>query len=302
LKRITSHHAGEGIIRDAYVTGFGLEAPTTITRLVMTVVDIVEETDLCKTYRFVSALNKNIFPYHPGQDVKLYFDTPHKKNDFRLYSIASPPTKKGYLELTIKSEHGQFAPYFLAHAKVNDQYIIEGPYGRFLGKPLQLVQNGELDSLVFLASSSGIVPFRCFIEYAIDTGLDVDIWLFYVNRTRNDLIYRLLLPRLLTGYDKLRLLINFTREHDVSLQELKESLFDMPVYIQDRVDFLLGRRLEFDDIASRVDNWKESWYGICGGAKFIAGDRQTGELGMIQKLERGGVERSRIEIDSYGTK
>ncbi|MEM0381608.1 MAG: FAD-binding oxidoreductase [Nitrososphaerota archaeon] len=272
------------------------------TRLVMSVVDIREETDECKTYRFVSALNQEIFPYKPGQDVKLYFDTPLKKNDFRLYSIASSPTRREYMELTIKSEHGQFAPYFLAQAKVGDQYVVEGPYGRFLSKPLKMIEEKKLDTLVFLAASSGIVPFRCFIEYAIDTGLDVDIWLFYVNRTRLDLIYRRLLPKLLEGYPKLRLLLNFTREHEISKPELYEVVYDLKDELKERIDFLFARRLEFNDIASRVENWKEAWYGICGGARFIAGDRQMGQDGMMQKLEKGGVERSRIEIDSYGTK
>ncbi|MCS7146289.1 MAG: FAD-binding oxidoreductase [Nitrososphaerota archaeon] len=268
----------------------------------MTIVDIADETDLCKTYKFVSLFNQEIFPYHPGQDVKLYFDTPLKKNDFRLYSIASPPTRKSFMELTIKSEHGQFAPYFLAKAKVNDQYVIEGPYGRFLSKPLRMIKDKELDTLVFLAASSGIVPFRCFIEYAIDVKLNVDIWLFYVNRTRNDLIYRGLLPVLLENCPKLRLLLNFTREHEISIPELYETVCNVKDEIRDRVEFLFGRRLEFDDIASRVENWKEAWYGICGGARFIAGDRQLGQDGMMQKIEKGGVERSRIEIDSYGTK
>jgi ferredoxin-NADP reductase len=274
---------------------------TQITRLVMTIVDIRQEIDECKTYRFISALNKDIFAYHPGQDVKLYFDTPLRKNDFRLYSIASSPTRREYMELTIKSEHGQFAPYFLAQAKINDQYVIEGPYGRFLSKPLKMIENKELDTVVFLASSSGIVPFRCFIEYAIDVGLDVNIWLFYVNRTRRDLIYRTLLPTLLSSYKKLNLIFNFTREHEVSAEEMYESVFPIDKSFKDRVDFVFGRRLEFPDIISRVHNWKECWYAICGGAKFIAGDRQLGQDGMMQKIEKGGVERSRIEIDSYGT-
>ncbi|MEM0445663.1 MAG: FAD-binding oxidoreductase [Nitrososphaerota archaeon] len=276
-------------------------ASTKTTRLVMTVVDVREETEECRTYRFVSALNQEIFPYHPGQDVKLYFDTPYKKNDFRLYSIATPPTKADYMELTIKSEHGQFAPYFLAQAKVNDQYVIEGPYGRFLSKPLTLIESRALDTLVFLASSSGIVPFRCFIEYAIDKRMDVDIWLFFVNRTRRDLIYKRLLPNLLAQYSRLKLLLNFTREHEISEEELYESTFPISSSLRRRVDLVLGRRLEFQDIASRVEGWRKAWYGICGGAKFIAGDRQLGQDGMMQKLEKGGVERGRIEIDSYGT-
>lgn len=284
-----------------FTTRRGLERSASVNSLIMAVVDIIEETDLCKTYRFESISGQELFPYHPGQDVKLYFDTPLKKNDFRLYSIATPPTKN-YIELTIKSEGGGFAPYFLAQAKINDQFVIEGPYGRFLSKPLKLIDKGELHTLVFLAASSGVVPFRSFIEYAADIRMDVDIWLFYVNRTRKDLIYRRLLPALLRGFPRLRLLLNFTREHEISEQELYESVHIVEEELMERVDFIIGRRLEFSDIASRVENWREAWYSICGGAKFIAGDRALGQDGMMQKIEKGGVERARIEIDSFGTK
>jgi ferredoxin-NADP reductase len=268
----------------------------------MKIVDIFDEIEEAKTYRFISAENEPIFKYAPGQAAKLYFDTPIKKNDFRLYSIASSPLRTDYLELTIKSEGGNFAPHFLARARIGDVYVVEGPFGRFLSKPLEMIKNKTLDRLVFLASSSGIVPFRCFIEYAIDSSLNVDLYLFYVNRTRNDVIYRRLIPELLSSYKKLKIMFNLTREHQVTEDEIAgQVIIDYENY-RDRVSFLLGRRLEFEDIRNAVERWNEAYYAICGGARFIFGDREKGELGMIQKLELGGIDRKRIEIDSYGTK
>jgi len=271
-------------------------------KLSMKIVDIFDEIEEAKTYRFIGAENEPMFKYTPGQAAKLYFDTPIKKNDFRLYSIASSPLRTDYLELTIKSEGGDFAPHFLAQARIGDIYVVEGPFGRFLSKPLEMIKNKTIDRLVFLASSSGIVPFRCFIEYAIDSSLDVDLYLFYVNRTRSDIIYRRLIPELLASYKKLKIMFNLTREHQVTEDEIAgQVMIDYENY-RDRVSFLLGRRLEFEDIKNAVERWNEAYYAICGGARFIFGDREKGELGMMQKLEVGGVERNRIEIDSYGTK
>ncbi len=271
-------------------------------KLNMKIVDIIDEIEEAKTYRFITAENEAMFKYTPGQAVKLYFDTPIKKNDFRLYSIASSPLRTDYLELTIKSEGGNFAPYFLAHAKIKDVYVVEGPFGRFLSKPLEMIKSKMIDKLVFLASSSGIVPFRCFIEYAIDSSLDADIYLFYVNRTRNDIIYRKLIPKLLSSYKKLKIMFNLTREHQVAEDDVAGQLMIDYENYHDRVYFLLGRRLEFEDIKNAVEGWNEAYYAICGGARFITGHQEKGELGMMQKLEMGGIDRKRIEIDSYGTK
>jgi ferredoxin-NADP reductase len=271
-------------------------------KLNMKIIDIFDEIEEAKTYRFISAENEPIFKYTPGQAVKLYFNTPTKKNDFRLYSIATSPLRTDYLELTIKSEGGNFAPHFLAQARIGDVYVVEGPLGRFLSKPLEMIKNKTLDTLVFLASSSGIVPFRCFIEYAIDSSLDVDLYLFYVNRTRNDVIYRRLIPELLSSYKKLKIMFNLTREHQITENEIAGQVIIGYESYRDRVSFLLGRRLGFEDIRNAVERWNEAYYAICGGARFIFGEREKGELGMIQKLELGGVDRKRIEIDSYGTK
>ncbi len=269
----------------------------------MRIIEIIEEIDgIAKTYRFINTDGKKLFNYMPGQSAKLYFDTPLKKNDFRLYSIASPPSRTEYFELMIKSEGGNFAPYFLAEAKEGDTYFIEGPYGRFLSKHLYMTKNKLIDNLVFLASSSGIVPFKCFIEYAIDSSLDVSIYLFYVNRTRNDIIYKRLFPELLSSYKGLNIMFNFTREHQITEREIADQVIINYDDYKDRVSFLFGRRLEFEDIKTRVEKWKEAYYAICGGAKFISGDSNIGELGMTQKLEKNGIERERIEIDSYGTK
>ncbi|MEM0454783.1 MAG: FAD-binding oxidoreductase [Nitrososphaerota archaeon] len=267
----------------------------------MVITDVIQETELAKTYIFKNVGDRRIFDYHPGQDVKLYFDTPLKKGDFRFYSIAGSPTRSdGYFELMIKSEGGTFAPYLHQLAKIGDLVVIEGPYGRFLKKALNMIAEGKLKTVVFLAASSGIVPFKCFIEYAIDKRLGVSIHLLYVNRTRNDFIYRRLIPRLLDECKDLHLLVNFTREHDVSKEEILQELFGGDDR-NGRVRMLRGRHIVFDDIKELVPDWDGAYYGICGGARFIAGDREKGVDGMLQKLEKGGVSRSMIEIDSFGT-
>lgn len=268
----------------------------------LVITEIIDETELAKTYFFKNVSDMPIFDYHPGQDVKLYFDTPLKRGDFRFYSIAGSPTRTrdGTFELMIKSEGGTFAPYFHQLARPGDIVTIEGPYGRFMKKALQMIEEGRLKTLVFLGASSGIVPFKCFVDYSTDKGLEVDVYIFYVNRTRRDFIYKRTIPRLLDEFPRLRLVVNFTREHDVSRQEIIDELF-LGDDRGGRVDAILGRHVMFDDIRDRVAGWDSAYYGICGGAKFIAGDRERGTDGMIQKLEKGGVTRSMIEIDSFGT-
>jgi ferredoxin-NADP reductase len=89
----------------------------------MKIIDIFDEIEEAKTYRFISAENEPIFKYTPGQAAKLYFNTPTKKNDFRLYSIATSPLRTDYLELTIKSE-GEILPHIFWHKQELEMYML----------------------------------------------------------------------------------------------------------------------------------------------------------------------------------
>lgn len=258
------------------------------------VLGIRDETPDAKTYDF--EVKSGHFDFLPGQEVKLYADTPPKKSDWRFYSLASSPLKRGQIQLTIKHEGGAFAPHFLSNARVGDRYVIDGPVGKFLAKGHRLISEGRAKTMVLLAASSGISPFKSLIEYSVDKALDLDIILMHSVKTRNDWIYKSVLPRLLEKCDRLRLVYAFTRE--------RESLYhnDFNGYPSDRFRYVANRRFQLEDVVAHVPDYADSYYAICGGITFIGGIKAIGEPGMLQKLIKGGVPRESIEIVSFGAK
>lgn len=90
------------------------------------VIKIFDGTRDTKTHAFT--LHSSGFDFRLGQEVKLYADTPSKKDGWRFFSLASSPTTKGEVLLTLKHEDGAFTPYFLNQARMGDTYAIEVTY------------------------------------------------------------------------------------------------------------------------------------------------------------------------------
>ncbi|MBI3116254.1 MAG: hypothetical protein HYZ12_02835 [Thaumarchaeota archaeon] len=259
------------------------------------IVRIQDETHDTKTYDLV--FRSDQFHFTPGQEVKLYADTPLRKNDWRFYSLTSSPTMKERIQLTMKHEAGTFTPYFLNHARVGDTYAISEPRGKFLSKAIELASEGKIKTIALLGASSGVAPFKSFIEYSIEKGWDLDIVLFHSVKTMNDWIYRSVLLDLLKKFEGLKTVLAFTREKEESTRD-----HDPSEYTVDRFYFLTERRFQLEDVARHVPEYTGAYYAICGGITFIGGVKTNGELGMMQKLIRGGVPRENIDIASFGAK
>lgn len=101
----------------------------------------------------------------------------------RPYSIASPPYEKGYLDLVWKRVEGGFMTNYLWKLKQGDALQIQGPLGRFgLKKPLPA-------RIIFVATGTGIAPFRSMILQLFKDGTDREVWLIFGNRYETDVLY-----------------------------------------------------------------------------------------------------------------
>ena len=101
----------------------------------------------------------------------------------RPYSIASPPYEKGYFDLVWKRVEGGFMTNYFWKLKEGDQLQIQGPLGRFnLKKPLPA-------HLIYVATGTGIAPFRSMILQLFKDGTDRHIWLIFGNRYESDILY-----------------------------------------------------------------------------------------------------------------
>jgi ferredoxin-NADP reductase len=153
------------------------------------VIEVVEETPTVRSI----VLEVPGWPGHlAGQHVDVRLTAPDGYQAERSYSIASPPTPDGRLELTIESlPDGEVSSYLTDELRVDDQLELRGPIGGYFvwdaprGNPLLLVAGG-----------SGIVPLMAMLRHRKSIGSNVPARLLFSARSEPDIIYRAELDRL----------------------------------------------------------------------------------------------------------
>ena len=125
----------------------------------------------------------------------------------RSYSIASPPSRTGEVDLTIERiADGEVSPYFHDIVEVGDMVEVRGPIGGYfvwepaLGGPLLLVAGG-----------SGVVPLMAMLRERASAELKPPTVMLYSSRTFDDVIYRAELATLASNDAGLRVIQTLTR-------------------------------------------------------------------------------------------
>ncbi|MBS3052393.1 MAG: FAD-dependent oxidoreductase [Candidatus Aenigmarchaeota archaeon] len=123
------------------------------------------------------------FEFKAGQFISVFVDKDNSKI-VKPYSISSSPKEKKYIELCIKRVQGGYASNFLCDIKPGTELMIFGPNGHFnLHEPID-------SDVIFVATGSGISPFRSMIEALLDMNLSYDVWLFFGVRNEEEIIYK----------------------------------------------------------------------------------------------------------------
>ncbi len=103
----------------------------------------------------------------------------------RSYSIASPPTRVAYVEITVKREEkGLFSDYLHDRLVVGDLLEVSGPAGVFT------FDGGGAESVVLIAGGVGITPLMCVVRYLTDLTWPGDIYLLFAGRSTEDFIFQ----------------------------------------------------------------------------------------------------------------
>lgn len=121
------------------------------------------------------------FDFVAGQYVSIRY-----RGRTRPYSVASSPNRDETELCVRRVPDGRLSPVLCEHLRVGDELTVRGPYGEFLlGDP------SERDA-VFVATGSGVTPFKSMIDYAFEEGWDGgrDVWLFLGAAWKDDLPYR----------------------------------------------------------------------------------------------------------------
>lgn len=130
------------------------------------------------------------FSFTPGQ--YLEWTMPHpladKRGVRRYFTIASSPTEDDIkLGLHIMDKGGSSFKEALKNLPEGGSMYATQLSGEFM------MPKDTSKKLVFIAGGIGVTPFRSMLKYVLDTKEDRDIFMFFANRNRSNIVYQELL-------------------------------------------------------------------------------------------------------------
>ena len=168
---------------------------------------VFDETPFVRTFRLVAPEATRLpFDFLPGQYLNLSLEVDGKRVN-RSYTIASPPSRSGYCELTVKREEFGVASRHL-HDAIREGTLLDvsAPSGKFT------FTGTEAKSIVMIAGGVGITPLMAKIRYLTDLGWPGEIDLLFAVKTEADIIFRDELDSLRRRFSNLRLTVILSRD------------------------------------------------------------------------------------------
>ncbi|MBI2583747.1 MAG: FAD-dependent oxidoreductase [Candidatus Aenigmarchaeota archaeon] len=120
--------------------------------------------------------------FKPGQHIMIQFEKEGRKL-FRPYSMTSLPEDLPKFELCIKRYPEGSASVYMHSLKAGDILHFLPPRGNLY------VQRFDRD-IAFLATGTGITPMMAMIRQVLEMRIRHKVWLFFGNRTEEDIIYK----------------------------------------------------------------------------------------------------------------
>ncbi len=184
----------------------------------------------------------------------------------RAYSIASSPTKKDYLEITIKQTETPTMSKYLNEIPVGSTLQIKGPHGNFIW------DETVSDKFFGIAAGSGITPFRAFMQYVIDKKLNVKFEVLYSSRYGDDVIYEQELRELIKQIPGGKYELSITRDTH-------------------GLDYARIGRINQEYLAEEIKGFEDGYFYLCGAPGFISS--------MIDDLTNLGIPRDHIKREQW---
>ena len=202
------------------------------------------------------------FAFIPGQFITVLIN---KSNEIlkRLYSIASQPKDKGYIDLCLDYIENGVGSTFFFNLKKGDKINFLGPMGIFT------IKNKD-NNIVFIATGTGIAPFRSMINDLLENNFNKNITLLLGIKHEDEILYD-------NEWEAL------TKKHkNFEYYNIVSQPKD-PTYSKNkgRVQVLVG---------NYIKDFNKDFY-LCGVFDMI---KETKEL-----LEKRGVKKENIHFERY---
>jgi len=147
--------------------------------------DVVTVTHNVKTFRFRPPAGGPMpFEYVPGQFLTLHL-APRGVPTKRAYTIASTPTWRDRIEITVKREdQGVVSRWLHDELRVGEEVEVEAPNGTFV------FSGREVDSVVLIGGGIGMTPMMSVVRYLTETLWSGKVYLLLGFRAPRDFMFR----------------------------------------------------------------------------------------------------------------
>lgn len=229
---------------------------------------IFQETSDVKTFRLVNPAGGMLpFEYLPGQFITV--TVPNGESTARRsYTIASSPTQRDYIEVTVKHAPGGVVSGYL-HSAVDAGNLLDlsGPAGSFV------FTGRECKCILLIAAGVGITPLMSVLRYLLDSSWSGDVFLVYGCRTPEDIIFREELDYLNRRHANLQVVI--------TLSEVKEAEWPGS-----------RGRITKDLLAASVPDLPSRYAHICGPVPMMEATKKI--------LAEVAIPADRIKTEAFG--
>ncbi|WP_254545841.1 ferredoxin--NADP reductase [Halomarina pelagica] len=236
------------------------------------------------------------FDYRPGQYVTLRY-----RDVSRPYSIASSPNADETELCVRRVPDGTLTPWLCDDLEPGDNLAIRGPNGEFL-----LESPSERD-LVFLATGTGVAPFKSMIDYVFEEGWDEhggdrrDVWLFLGAAWEDDLPYRDAFAALDDERENFHFVPTLSREGYLTDWEGET----------DYVQYALTKYLDAGAVAGDLPTDLDAYLGVepvvgvdaridPGSVEVYACGVSAMAYGLVDVAEAVGVPERHVHAEGYG--
>lgn len=175
---------------------------------------IIRETPNVRTLRLLPASSAGLMPFTfvPGQFLNLSFSIGGARMN-RSYSISSSPTRREYVDLTVKREpRGAVSRHIVDLLKVGNEVEVGGPVGRFT------FTGAEAQSIVLISGGVGITPMMSISRYLTEQSWNGDIYFIYGCSAPAEFIFAKDIAELQRANPKLHVTVTMERLEGIDWQ------------------------------------------------------------------------------------
>ena len=166
--------------------------------------ELIDKVKLTDDVLLLSFKVPDSFTFQAGQFISLVLKN-HDQQKPRSYSILSPPSKKGKLDLCVKIIPGGFASEIFDNMSVGDVVTAKGPFGHF-------VFNSESnDEHWFIGAGTGLAPLYSIIKEHLPNYPDKRFCLLMGYRMEQNILMHEELLNLSKQYDNFEYVLVLSR-------------------------------------------------------------------------------------------